>query len=284
MTPNDSIAVSTQTAIARVRPIATASLSPVVAEAKALTIVTEDDYHNADAVLFRIRQAIKKVESYIDPIKKPINEAKKALMDLEHALLDPLNSKADSRKGTEDGAEEIVKKKMAIWWVVDQRRVEEARRRWQAEQDRVEREAAAQRMEADRQRREEAEAAYRVQQAKTATARAQAQREADAARLKTLEAERAASALETKSDTLAAAPVPEVVKAAGSRVVETIKWRIKDPGGFAALVEAVYAGDVPLEALLPNEQFIDTAWRHDRGMVGSWAGIEVWKDTRVGGR
>ena len=275
MTPDSSsnIAVSTQSAIARVRPIATASLSPVVAEAAAIVIRDADSYQGADLFLFRIRQARKKIADLITPIKKPINEAKAAVMKLEHELDDPL-----------EAAEATIKGRMAAWQIEDRRRVEEERRRQQEELYRVEREAAAKRMEADRQRLAEAEAARRAQEAKTAAARAQAQREAEAARLKTLEAERAAGALETQSDTLVAAPVPEVVKAAGSRVIETVKWRVKHPGGFAALVEAVYAGDVPIDALTTNDRWIEAEWQKDRGMVGSWAGIEVWKETRVGGR
>jgi hypothetical protein len=277
MTPdsnsNASIAVSTQTAIARVRPIAAASLSPVVAEAAAIVIRDADSYQGADLFLFRIRQARKKIADLITPIKKPINEAKAAVMKLEHELDDPL-----------EAAESTIKQRMAAWQIEDRHRVAEEQRRQQEELNRIEREAAAKRMEADRQRLAEAEAARRAQEARTSLARAQAQREAEAARLKTLEAERAARGLELQSDTLAAAPAPEVVKAAGSRVVETIKWRLKQPGGLAALVEAVYAEEVPMEALTTNDRWIEAEWQKDRGMVGSWAGIEVWKETRVGGR
>src|ERR1035438_10559252 len=118
MTPDTSIAVSTQTAIARVRPTAIADLSPIVAEANSIAISNADSYQSADLFLFRVRQAIKKGESLIDPIKKPINEAKAAVMKLEHDLLDPLKI-----------AEATVKQRMAQWQIEDRRRGEEEGRR-----------------------------------------------------------------------------------------------------------------------------------------------------------
>jgi hypothetical protein len=78
--------------------------------------------------------------------------------------------------------------------------------------------------------------------------------------------------------------VPEVVKAAGSKVVEIRKWRLEQPGGFALLLEAVWAGDVPVEAITTNDRYIEVEFQKDRGVVTSWPGIELWIETIVSGR
>ena len=273
MTPDTSIAVSTQTAIARVRPTAIADLSPIVAEANSIAISNADSYQSADLFLFRVRQAIKKGESLIDPIKKPINEAKAAVMKLEHDLLDPLKI-----------AEATVKQRMAQWQIEDRRRVEDERRRIQDEQNRIAKEAEDKRREADHQRQVEADAARRAQEARTTQARLQAQREAEEAFRRSMKAEQQASALDLKLERAESAPVPEVVKAAGSKVVEVRKWRLEQPDGLKILNEAVYAGDVPLEAITTNDRYIEAEFQKDRGVVTSWPGLELWIETRVSGR
>jgi hypothetical protein len=245
-------------------------ISPVVADAKALTVTDKSSYETADAFLFKIRQARKKVVDRIEPIKKPLNDAKAAVMALEHELDDPLAE-----------AERTIKTKMAAWQVEDRRRVEaENRRRWEEEQ-KAQRLADEQRRREEQAKLDEALAARRAQEARTLEARQKAIQEAEEARQRSLAAQQAAYTLQSHADTLAERPVEEVVKAVGSRVTEKVKWRVKDEHQFFL---AVMRGEIPELTIAINEEVMEEYWKQDRMMVMGWAGVESYVDTRVAGR
>src|ERR1700746_213997 len=93
-----------RTPTARIRPEVGQPNSAVLADIQSLTIVTEDDYHDADLLLVRIRQARKLVKSKTADMFTAAKTAYQTVKDFIDELDDPL----------EEG-EKAVKGKMAEW-------------------------------------------------------------------------------------------------------------------------------------------------------------------------
>lgn len=101
-----------------------------VQNARAMNIISQQDYEEAGKVLVEIKTRAKQVKDYWKPLKEAASKAHKALCDKEKTMLNPL-----------DEAEKIIKGAMVKY----QQAVEEARRR-EAEEARKAKEEEARRL------------------------------------------------------------------------------------------------------------------------------------------
>lgn len=101
-----------------------------VQNARAISIVTQQDYEEAGKTLVEIKTRAKQVKDYWKPLKEAASKAHKALCEKEKTMLNPL-----------DEAERIIKGTMIQY----QAQVEEARRR-EAEEARKRQEEEAKRL------------------------------------------------------------------------------------------------------------------------------------------
>jgi flagellar biosynthesis GTPase FlhF len=247
-----------------------ADLTPILDEARTLTITSASTYQAADLFLFKVRQARKRVEPLLAPIKTPLNAAKTTLMGLEHKLDDPLAE-----------AEKTVKATMARWQIQEEKRRGDEERKRQEEIRKRQQEESRLAAEADRKRREEAQAAYQAQQAKTAKERREAQERADTARRETQRLEEQQRLAAAETDRAAAVRVEGPVKAAGSTVRIISTWEVAD---FHVLVQAVARGEVPECWLMPNEDVIEECFKQDQAITCAKPGLKHVAKTSVAGR
>lgn len=232
--------------------------SPIVAEITALTIVTTTDYHSADLLLVRIRQAKKIAEAiFAEKLGDVLESTRNALNGLY----------AVRREVTEapfENAEKVIKGKMAEWQAVERKKQDLARAAAQEEERRKEREA--------RKQQEEAERAAR-------SARSEKQREEAKALAERAEAAR--WEMEEAKEVAKAAEKVKIVTGVGSRVTVTKKAVVTDMTKF---VRAVVEGEVPEICLEVNAEVLKQYFENDRGLVSCWPGVELVDVTKVGGR
>src|SRR5690348_7955651 len=177
--------------------------APIIARAKALAVADAQSYAVADSFLSRLVDARKMAKARIGRILDPIKEALKEAQGLFKEIDSPLEQ-----------AEIVVRTRMRDF------KLEEAR---QARLEEEKREAAAEEL-----RRQAAAKALAEAKAKTAQMKEK------------LAAQRAE--LESKADVAAAAPMPVMVKAAGS-TTRTVKVpQVRD---LKALLGGLYADKVP---------------------------------------
>jgi ribonuclease D len=153
---------------------------------------------------------------------------------------------------------------MARWQAEEARKREEERQRALAEERRIARAAEDARLAAERQ----------ASEAKTKTQRVEAERLRQIAEAQEVDRQRAEDARKT-------AEGAKAVKGVGSRVTTVTYAEVTD---LTAFLKAVVEGKVPEICVQVNESVLKTYWEDDAGLVSAWPGIEVRKQTRVGGR
>ena len=213
--------------------------APIIARAKALAVEDAQSYAVADSFLSRLVDARKMAKARIGRILDPIKEALKEAQGLFKEIDSPLEQ-----------AEIVVRTRMRDF------KLEEAR---QARLEEEKREAAAEEL-----RRQAAAKALAESKAKTAQMKEK------------LAAQRAE--LESKADVAAAAPMPVMVKAAGS-TTRTVKVpQVRD---LKALLGGLYADKVPSEIIEINLTTIRRFYKEQPAWVATLPGIEMVDDIQI---
>lgn len=237
-----------------------ALIPPLQAETDLLKVVTEDDYHNADLLLTRIRAAQGSWLNGFGPkwrgiqaIITPIYNGLQGLYELKNLVLKPLEEMEETVKGEMKGY-----KKMEAARIAKEK---------------------AEKAEAARKLQEKIDAeARKLSAAKTVQAKT-----AIIGRQVTMQAEQKAA----KKDK------PVAVKAAGSSSRTVKKPVIKD---FEAFVRGVLAlkeeGDAPtgegmsitLDLLQVNAATFQRLWLSDPDLMAMLPGVEIDEDIIIAGR
>ena len=264
--------MSTESSVVRVDELR-AEVSPVVAGAGALAIVTPDDYSAAGEFAKEIARALKRVGEVCDPAVRAADEAHKQAVALRASFADPLKA-----------AKATVSGKQLAWQQVQERIRAAAQAKLQAEADerarkeRERQEAAARlaRQKEEAARAAEAEALRQAALIENQKEREAMQREAEKRRA---EAEAAAAKAAAKEEAAAevVAPVVQIAsvtpKVQGQAIRRT--WRAR----------VVNVALVPREYLVPNQQALDAFARATKGAI-PLPGIEMVSEVNMstGGR
>lgn len=211
-------------------------------EAKALKLVADaSDYEYAADLTKRLSAAAKGIRAYFKPFKQALDRLKDRVLD------------AEARANVYDD---------------ETRRVARLAADWNARQKQIEREAQE---KAEREARAKAET---ERQAQVARLKAAAEAVPDPA---------VAAAVRLESEQLAAAKVatpkvdlPSRIPAVKGFVPNRETWS-GEVTDLMALVKAVAAGTVPLDAIVPNYPRINQAAR-DQHEALNWPGVEVRKN------
>lgn len=221
----------------------------VVTQANAFVVNDDRSNQEASNIVLRIKNQIKKVSEFFDPMVDGPYQAYKTNYNRRAVVLDPLKE-----------AEEIIKKKSKAWLIEQQRKQEEAERK-AAEEARKE-EERQRKIKEDQERvwREKEEKAKaeaerlekEIAKAKNETAKAKAEEAAAKARAEAAKAAAKAEErrLEAESVFVAAKPIePVFQKASGQSLRDNWKAEVVD---LMALVKAVAAGRAPISFLQAN--------------------------------
>ena len=253
--------MSTESSVVRVDELR-AEVSPVVARAGALAIVTPDDYSAAGEFAKEIARALKRVGEVCDPAVRAADEAHKQAVALRASFADPLKA-----------AKATVSGKQLAWQQVQERIRAAAQAKLQAEAD--------ERARKERERQEAARAAEAEALRQAALIENQKEREAmqREAEKRRAEAEAAAAKAAAKEEAAAevVAPVVQIAsvtpKVQGQAIRRT--WRAR----------VVNVALVPREYLVPNQQALDAFARATKGAI-PLPGIEMVSEVNMstGGR
>lgn len=203
-------------------------------------IVRDDDtYREADAVLFQIGQALEKIESRFNPIISPIRKGLDEIYKLKRELVTPL-----------EDAVKVIKGKMKVFKIDEDRRIQAQKDAQEAEQQRLEREAA------DKQRKAEA----------AVTPQMRGKLESQASR-----AVEAAIAV-------AAQPISAPVRVAGSSDRKIPSWKVTD---MAAVIAGVAECNIPEDVLVLDTAKVREYFKANPKQVGKWPGFELFNDVQI---
>jgi uncharacterized membrane protein YqiK len=206
------------------------------AQAKRYVITSENLYKAAADDLANVKAFAKTVDEQRKAITQPLDVAKKSVMALYNPAVDFL----------EDA--EIILKAAMVKYVNEQERIAAESRRV------AEVAAAAERAELVKQAAEALAQALAAEQAVKAAAETGNTEAAAVAQQKLEEATAQTNAVAMQAQLVIAAPVATMAKIAGTST--QVRWNatVRD---FKTLVDAVAKGSVPIEALLPNETFLN---------------------------
>lgn len=232
-----------------------ALIPPLKVEADSLIVKTEDQYHDADLILTRIRTAQRtwlegtsdRKWRGINAIISPIYDGLQGLYDLKNLVLKPLEAMEGS-----------VKDKMKGFKRLEAERIAEERRAKERE---------AQRLQAaiDEQNRKMAAAKSAPLKAKILGQQ--------------MELEQQQKALKKEK--------PIIVKAAGSAARTTKKPVVVDFGDFVSGIIALWDGEndsIPLDLLIVNPVRLAQMWKDHPEIVAALPGIEIAEEIVIAGR
>lgn len=204
--------------IPQIQPFKDPTEGPLLKQAKALVIKTATDYLHAGELLKGIKALRRKIEDHYDAIKRPLNDLRKQVLSMEADDLDDVVK-----------AERLVGGAIALYDHEERERREAERIRLQAE--------------ADLRAKEQAKALSKslLKQAEQYTGEI----------AKVLKAEAKAVLANPVSEEVT---LPDAPKVPGLSVRTQTSAEVQD---LRALVAAVAKGTVPLEAVMPNQPFLN---------------------------
>lgn len=241
--------------------ITTQAIIPTLeSEVNELEITDDTLYSYADGLLGRVQQARRSWGNIWGRIHartiKPINDGMEALYELNRDIDRPLETLEKKVKGAMKG-----------YKIDEQKRIAEAQR---------------QKDEAANKLRLEAEAK---------------QRQIETARTPQLKGKLAAAVvkLEQEAEAVAQTETPAPVQATHSGTRYIPKWRFITtdeemespdpvPASFRLFLQAIIDGKIPIEAILPNEKYINLVFKDTPEKVAMWPGMEVYDDPQIVGR
>lgn len=232
--------------------------------AAAFVIDSPEMFQIASDDLRAVKTLQKEVEEKRTSITGPLNQAVKAVNDLFRAPKEYL-----------DKAEATIKRAMVTWTTEQERLASEARARAEAE-------ARAERERLAALEREQAEAARKAQEEAQAAAEAGDQQAAAEAMAAAQAAQEQAAVAALTAQVVTVAPVVEATaKVTGISGRVTYSAEVTD---LLALVEAVAAGDAPIECLQPDMKFLGAQARAFKKAGQLYPGVEARAERSIAAR